>query len=107
MPSTKYSCSGSFDRFVKGSTTIESRGAAALAIAGAGEPCGPPAADTWIGAVDEVPRGHTHQTPVPRATAATMLAAIKKCFGLWLRPGLVSGSAATSGSEATAFASIA
>src|SRR5262249_51611180 len=26
MPSTKYSCSGSFDKFAKGRTTIDSRG---------------------------------------------------------------------------------
>src|ERR1051325_7016983 len=56
IASTKYSCSGSFDRLANGSTTIERRGADFGAFA----------EETAPGAFGDR-RGHTHQAPPPAA----------------------------------------
>src|SRR6266542_407649 len=69
--SAKYSCSGSFDRFVKGSTTIDSRGTGFI-FAEAGTLCG--LAGAWTAAGGETAFGHAHQAAIAMAATATRLA---------------------------------
>src|SRR5437764_11557852 len=70
IASTKYSCSGSFDRLAKGSTTIERRGAGFGAFAEGAPP----------GAFAES-RGQTHQAPAPAPRTTMRPAAIKTIHG--------------------------
>src|SRR5215469_15684733 len=108
IPSTKYSCSGSFERFVKGRTTIDRRGAEALAIPVAAELDGV-AAGTWTAAVGDVWKDHCrHALAAAIPTTAMRHAAINKVFVLAPeRSELARGSAGTTGKEAIAAASIA
>src|SRR6267143_2171993 len=74
IPSAKYSCSGSCERFSNGKTTIDSRDALA-----AGLPV--PRADATSGgasteAVVKPPRGQAHQPAIAMAITATRLAAM-------------------------------
>src|SRR5580693_6361868 len=74
IPSAKYSCSGSFDRFVKGRTTIDRRGAFVLAMTGV--VCGLAAAGACVETVGESRFGQTHQAAAPMAITAAAPAAI-------------------------------
>src|SRR6266853_5017381 len=104
MPSAKYSCSGSFDRFVKGKTTIDSRGAELLATAGG--LCG--FAGTWTDTGDEPAFGHAHQAASPMPITVTRVAAITARPGIMLRrAGLGCSCTLTSGVNATVTAFIA
>src|SRR5262245_15623742 len=71
MPSAKYSWSGSFDRLLKGKTTIDNRGDLAST---AGGRCTLAAVEVWTGTSVGFPLGHAHQTAIPRPIAATILA---------------------------------
>src|ERR1700737_2043084 len=72
-PSAKYSWSGSFDRFAKGSTTKDKRGAGVLATAG--RICGLAAAGAWADTAGEFPLGQAHQATIAKPIAARRLAA--------------------------------
>ena len=74
IPSAKYSWSGSFDRFAKGRTTIDSRGAGVLATAGG--ICRLAAAGAWTDNAGEFPLGQAHQATIAKPIAARRLAAI-------------------------------
>src|SRR6266478_5675480 len=80
IPSAKYSWSGSFDRLLKGRTTIERRGAGVLVTAGG--ICRLATAGAWTDTTDDSGLGHPHQARVPTAVAATTLVAIRKYCGL-------------------------
>src|SRR4029077_1297927 len=106
MPSAKYSCSGSFDRFAKGSTTIDRRGAVVLAMAGVS--CGPVAAGAGVATVGEFRFGHAHQAAAPMAITTAMLAVATASRKDSRRRGkLACAGVATSGSDATVAALIA
>src|ERR1700681_958934 len=68
IPSAKYSWSGSFDRFAKGRTTIDSRGAEVFATAGG--ICGFAAAGAWTDTAGEFPLGQAHQATIAKPIAA-------------------------------------
>src|SRR5262249_24407205 len=90
IASTKYSCSGSFDRLANGNTTIDRRSAAfagALAVAG----------------VDGVVGDHSHQAPSPTQATRTRLVAKAASRGAERRRGATGGAVTvTSGVAATA-----
>src|SRR3984893_10546859 len=73
IPSAKYSCSGSFDKFAKGRTTIDRRGAGSAS--GTGGRCALAAAGAWTGTAVGLPLGQAHQPAIPAPITATRLAA--------------------------------
>src|SRR5580704_11386982 len=100
MPSAKYSWSGSFDRLLKGRTTIDRRGADLASVAGGR--CTLVTTGACAVTVDEFPLGQTHQTAVPMPIAATMPAISIASRERLRRLGPMSrDGAATSGNDLT------
>src|ERR1700730_9438258 len=103
IPSAKYSWSGSFDRLLKGRTTIDTRGADLASAAGGRDALG--AAEVWIDTSVRYPLGRAHQTAIPTPITATKLARRTASRDLLRRrdtPGCA--GVETSGSNATAAA---
>src|SRR5215472_12866772 len=105
IPSAKYSCSGSFDKFANGRTTIDKRGAGMPAMTGV---CGPAAAGAWVETVGEFRFGHPHQAAAPMAiTTAALPATTADHSGSRRGTGLDWAGSGASGVDATAVAVIA
>src|SRR5215472_16715276 len=104
IPSAKYSWSGSFDRLLKGSTTIERRGADLRSPVGGF--CAPVATIAGADPVDGVPLGQLHQAAAPMAITAMMHAARAASRELLLRQFSPMGGngIVTSGNDAAAVA---
>src|SRR5438128_857770 len=91
MPSTKYSWSGSFDRFVNGKTTIDRRGARLIALAGV--ICG--LAGVCVDTVGEFRFGQAHQAATAMQNTA-MAAATRMTSPRGLLAGYIGVGATTS-----------
>src|SRR6516162_3029566 len=107
IPSAKYSWSGSFDRLLKGRTTIDRRAGDLSSVAGGF--CALVAMVAGADTVDGVPLSQPHQAAAPMAITATMHAARTASREPLLRWSLPMGSdgIVTSGNDATAVAPIA
>jgi hypothetical protein len=78
IASAKYSCAESFDRFAKGKTTIEKRGAGfAPLLATEGKSRGVVAGNVWTDAAIGSAFGHSHQPVAPTQIAAMIATSMK------------------------------